>query len=184
MNVYRVQQKQKARAVNLVLCTNDNTPATKTLVDSSANVTFTANKALGSNANGKIDVEIDWDAGSGGGNATITIDIVPSSSAYLKLKLTLLRNGYDIRDVHIVQAVNNGDVTSGAGAANIDVTVNEDITSFVTASTTTTGNGEVWNADGSGLLGAGTAAVNVNALDPRITGINLYWNPYEKLIGI
>ena len=177
MNVYRVQQRQKARAMNLVLCANDNTPASTTLTDGSSNITLTANKALGANANGKINIEFDWSAGSTG-NATITTLIDPSDEKSLNLKVVLVRNGYDIRDVHIVDAINNGAVNNGAASANIDVTVTHDISQFVTASTTTTGSGVLFNNNSSALLGAGTPGVNVNALNPRITGINLYWNPY------
>ena len=184
-----VEQNQKARAINIVIGTGSNTSAIWYYDDSGHKMKVSAKKSLGSLPNTKIKMTLNYNAGGGGGDSTISV-AKTCDSGWLHLILVATKNSTAISYQDIVNAINGESPDTASGVA---ITQQNYINNYVTAELIdgVTGTDEVHGGPGGdsnqsrffgdATTGHGVDGQNVDGLNKRITGMNLYWKPKEEV---
>ena len=187
LEVSYVDQNQKARAINVVLGVGNNTPASVAYIQSGAKIIVTAAKSLGALANQRLVLDIAYTAsGSGDSTIIVTKEVVNSGEAhYLRLNVTCQKKASNaIAFEDIVAAINNDTVVS----SNVAITQKNPINQYCSAALVdgVTGSGEATTNQGEKYFGDTALAssadgINVDGLNQRITGFNLYWKPKDEV---
>ena len=187
LEIYHVDQNQSARAINVVLCTGNNTSSRIDYVQSGTKFYVEAAKSLGSLANMRLVLNITYSA-TGSGTSTIVVSkqVVNSSEAhYLRLNVVCTKKSSNaIAFEDIVAAINNEPVVSSNVAISQQNPINDYCTAYIASGVTagdeaTTSMGAKYFGDTT--VGSSVDGVNVDGLNKRITGFNLYWKPKNEV---